>query len=86
METKKPKTVTLHKDGYKFDFWMEGKGREAEVVCNAYVGVRDSDGILRYDGKPCLEWSFPKLPGNNILGNAAIYLDQALLYAKNPPN
>lgn len=80
------KIQTLHKDGYKFDFWLEGKGRAAEVCCNAYVGVRDSDNKLRYEGEPVLEWSFPKVPGNNILGNAAIYLDQALMYAKNPPN
>lgn len=86
MADKKPKIHTLHKDGYKFDFWMNGKGRAAEVICNAYVGVKDSDGEMRYEEKPCLEWAFPKVPGNNILGNAAIYLDQALLYAKNPPN
>lgn len=78
--------VFLHKGGYKFEFWLKGRGREAEVCCNAYVGVRDSDDKLRYEDKPCLEWAFPKVPGNNILGNAAIYLDQALMYAKNPPN
>lgn len=86
MAAKKKKVHTLHKEGYKFDFWMEGKGKQAEVCCEAYVGVKDSDGVLRYEGKPVLEWGFPKIPGNNILGNAAIYLDQALMYAKYPPN
>lgn len=85
MTTKKPKIITLHKDGYKFDFWVEGKGRAAAVCCNAYVGVRDSDGKMRYEGEPVLKWNFPKVPGNNIVGNASIFLDQALDYAKNPP-
>jgi len=83
----KPRIQTLHKDGYKFDFWLEGKGRAAEVCCNAYASLKGPSGqIIRYHDTPCLEWSFPKVPGNNIVGNAAIYLDQALMYAKNPPN
>ena len=82
---KKPKKHVLHKDGYKFEFWLEGKGRAAEVLCNAYKVTRPQPAVLVKE-ELVLEWAFPKVPGNNILGNAAIYLDQALLYAKNPPN
>lgn len=85
-KTSETKPHVLHREGYRFHFWMEGKGRDAAVRCNAYVGVRGSDGKLHYEEKPCLEWTFGKIPGNNILGNAAIYIDQALMYAKNPPN
>ena len=83
-KAKKPKTVTLHKDGFKFDFWIEGKGRNAEVVCNAYKATENKDekGHIVFEEKPCLEWAFPKVPGNNLYGNSAIFLEQAAIYAK----
>jgi len=79
------KIHTLHKDGFKFEFSIEGKGAAAEIRCKAFRGEIGSDSKTRYL-KECLDWSFPKVPGNNILGNAAIYLDQAVMYAKNPPD
>jgi len=72
----KRKEIILHKDGYKVVFWLEGEGRNAEVICNAFKGTEET---------PCLDWAFPKIPGNNLTGNSAIYLDQAVIYAKNPP-
>jgi hypothetical protein len=79
------KKIQLYRGGFKVDFWMEGKGREAEVHCAVYSGQRGSDGKMHYLEPPILEWAFPKIPGNNIIGNAAIYLDQAIMYAKDPP-
>jgi len=75
------KKHVLHRDGWKTEWWME----DGEVCVSVYRKEFSPSGPF-YSDKPCLEWSFPKVPGNNILGNAAIYLDQAILYAKNPPN
>lgn len=81
--TKKPKIQTLHKAPYKFEFYIEGD----DVVCKAYRRSATPQPAVpvQYDAEPCLDWVFPKVPGNNILGNAAIYLEQAWLYAENPP-
>lgn len=49
------KKHVLHHEDHRFEFWMEGRGREAQVCCDAYVGTRDSDGVLRYSDKPVLE-------------------------------
>lgn len=78
----------LHKDGYRFHFWLEGKGRGQSVCCKAFKAKADksAEGKTVYEDVACLDWVFGKIPGNNILGNAAIWIDQALLYAKNPPN
>lgn len=83
MTNKKPKIQTLHKDPYRFEFYIEGD----EVICKAYrrVAVRQPSVTAIYSTEPCLEWSFPKVPGNNIIGNASIYLEQAWMYAENPP-
>lgn len=81
---KKPRIQTLHKAPYKFQFWLEGD----ELHCNAYrrIAVRQPAVPAQYSAEPCLEWTFGKIPGNNLIGNAAIYLDQAWLYAENPPD
>lgn len=81
---KKTKIQTLHKAPYKFQFWLEGD----ELHCNAYrrVAIPQPAVPVQYSAEPCLEWTFGKIPGNNLIGNAAIYLDQAWLYAENPPD
>ena len=80
------KVIELYKDGYKVKFWMHGKGRTAEIWCDIFNSFKDPDGkVIRYHDTPCLQWVFPKITGNNIVGNSAIYLDQAILYAKNNP-
>lgn len=81
---KKPKIQTLHKAPYKFQFWLEGD----ELHCNVYrrSAVQQPAVPTQYSAEPCLEWTFDKIPGNNLIGNAAVYLDQAWLYAENPPD
>lgn len=84
MTTKKPKIQTLHKAPYKFEFYIDGD----EVICKAYRRNATPQPAVptQYDAEPCLDWAFPKIPGNNLIGNSAIYLEQAWLYAENPPN
>lgn len=87
------KKHVVHKDGYKTEWWME----DGMVCVNVYerdkginkatIEAAEADPTkIVWKTKPRLEWIFGKVPGNNILGNAAIYLDQAIMYAKNPPN
>ena len=81
---KKPRIHTLHKAPYKFEFSIDGDS----VICKAYRrnAIPQPSVPIQYDVEPCLDWEFPKIPGNNLIGNAAIYLDQAWLYAENPPD
>lgn len=65
--------VTLERDGYVTK-WKSGP----KVTHEIYVD------IFR-DGAPILEWAFPMIVGNSVMGNATFYLEQAIMYAKNPP-
>lgn len=85
---RKPKTMTVHRDGYRLVFWLEGKGRDALCCVDAYkqVGFAPHPATEPvYETEPCLTWQFGKVPGNNLIGNVAIWTEQALMYAKNPP-
>jgi hypothetical protein len=73
------KKHVLHKDDYRTEWWME----DGSVCVNVYKqNGKDENGVTTYDEKPCLEWAYGKIPGNNLIGNAAIWLDQAILQAK----
>lgn len=63
--------------GYK-TLWEMGPKGSNEVHVDVYKKTATEGDKL------VLEWAFPKIRGNNILGNAAIYLDQVLMYAKDP--
>lgn len=68
------KTHTLHQDGYRTLWWNGPKGSR-EINVNVY----DTDNKL------VLEWTFPQVAGTSLIGNTAVFLDQAIIYAKNPP-
>lgn len=69
----KKQTLTLEKDGYK-TVWEKGPKGSQELYCDVFLNE-----------VKVLEWSFPWISGNALNGNAAIFLDQAIIYAKNPP-
>lgn len=67
------KKVTTERDGYRFLWW---NGEPGMICVNAYKGD---------ETQPCLEWEFGKIAGGSLIGNAAVWEEQALIYAKNPP-
>lgn len=67
------KKITLTKDGFR-TVWYNGE----RGMINVDVFHGDNE-------KPCVEWSYPKLGGSSIAGNAAIWLDQAILQTRQCP-
>lgn len=67
----KPKTVEITKNGFR-TVWRNGSER-LTIEVDVYV-----DGAE----KPVIEWVYPKVFGNSIANNAAIWFDQAALQAR----
>lgn len=67
----KKQEITLHKSSYRFVFSISAD--KQCVICQGY---------WKNEQAPILDWEFPKVPANNLSGNSAIYLDQAVMYAK----
>jgi hypothetical protein len=65
------KTIELTRDGFK-TVWRNSKTR----------GMIDVDVFVEGETVPCLEWSYGKVVGNSILGNASFWLDQVILEAR----
>jgi hypothetical protein len=63
------KTFECDQDGFHFLFRFSNDRRCIEV--DAYVG-----------GKLVMEWAYPKVAGNSLLGNVAVWRAQAVLQAK----
>jgi len=75
VEIKAPeiKKHVITKGLHRTEWWIENR---TEVHVNVYK----TKGANKE--KPILEWVYGKIPGNNILGNAAIWFDQAILQAE----
>ena len=67
------KEIELNRGGY-FTYWRNGEGGCVDV--DVYEGERAEDK------EPLIEWSYGKVVGNSILGNASFWLEQAILQAK----
>jgi hypothetical protein len=65
------KIITLNKDGYR-TVWQNSNTK----------GMIDVDIFKEDEETPCLEWSYGKVVGNSILGNANFWLDQAIAQAR----
>lgn len=79
----KQRTITLHKDGFR-TVWRNGPKGSQEIHVDVFKAAPDE--VLPPDAKPVLEWAFPKIGGNALNRNAAIFFEQAIIYAKNPPD
>jgi len=64
------KTIELTKGDFR-TVWRNGERGMIDV--NVYHKVNET---------PCVEWSYPKIAGSSIIGNASFWLDQILLEAK----
>lgn len=65
------KTIELQKDEFR-TVWRNGdKG-----MINVDVFHKDDAD------EPLLEWSYPKVAGSSLMGNAAFWLEQAILQTK----
>ena len=69
------KEMTTNAGGFRFVWRLNRPGREVHV------------DAIDTQGRKVLEWAFPMVPGGGgLLGHVAIWRDQALLYAQNPPS
>lgn len=66
MKTKK--TIKLTKDGYLCVFSFDDDR-------NIQVEVFNGDKLV-------MEWVYPKIAGNSLIGNASVWLGQAIIQAK----
>lgn len=66
----KKRTLSLISQGFT-TVWSNGPKGSKEIEVDVY-----------FEDKLVLEWVFHKLSGNALNGNAAIYLEQVLVYAK----
>lgn len=95
VEVKTPdiKKHVITRGDYRTEWWIEGKGRDACVNVDVYKrdrsinrrtieAAKTNPTEIVWQKTPILKWVYGKIPGNNILGNAAIWLDQAILQAK----
>lgn len=64
------KTIELTRDGFR-TVWQSGESGMIDV--NVYVGNNLN---------PVLEWSYGKVVGQSILGNASFWFDQVVLEAR----
>jgi hypothetical protein len=67
------KEIEMSKSEY-VTYWRNGERGMIDV--DVYVGPRSETG------EPILEWSYPKVVGASILGNASFWLEQAICQAR----
>jgi hypothetical protein len=60
------------------------KGRFRTVWSNGERGSINVNVYIDDSNEPLIEWAYPKVAGSSILGNASIWLDQAILQAQIP--
>lgn len=65
---KKKKTIELTKDGYRCVFSFD-EDRDIQVE------VFNGDKLV-------MDWGYPKVAGNSLIGNAMVWLGQAVIQAK----
>lgn len=68
----KKRTIELTKDDFRTVWWINDKDKK----------LIDVDVFYQTEDKPLLQWQFDKAGGNALNGNAAIYLEQVILYAQ----
>lgn len=64
------KVIETKRQGFRL-VWQSGE--QGMIDVNVYI-----DG----NPEPVLEWSYPKVAGNSIMGNASLWEEQAILEAK----
>lgn len=67
------KEVSMSKGKYE-TYWRNGE--RGMINVDVYVGPRSETN------SPLIEWSYPKVVGSSILGNASFWLDQAIVQAQ----
>lgn len=67
------KEINLTRNEYQ-TYWRNGERGMIDV--EIYHGPRSETNL------PVVEWSYPKVVGSSILGNASFWLDQVMLEIK----